>query len=426
MRVGIIGGGLCGLSAAIRLSRHDIDIELFEAAPTPGGRTRSFFEAKSKQSIDNGPHLLSGAYQDTIDLLNEAGISSHITWQKNLHLALWDKQRGHFYLKPSAVLPLALALPLSCRNMPGHGFHDVFSMLRLATHLTKPIANDTCVQVWLEHMKINHALVRDMLEPLCLGAMNEAIETANAASFARVLRQAFANHDAARLGWFNKPLSEALIDPLAAFAQQCGVKIHKNTRIRSVKTDSERISLFTKDKTEAFDAVILALPLRAAHHLLAINEPVHTRRITNIHMWFRDMPALSYPFIGGIGTSGHWFFDVTAQMNLDPNRQNKHPLRHICCVISADAQHLRRQQQVDKVASELGDITGTAKKPQFTRTISEHHATTRVLAHTKTVLPTRLIHACEAPVPGDLPATIESAVQRGKKAAERCRLRLFS
>ncbi|MDQ6987150.1 MAG: FAD-dependent oxidoreductase [Mariprofundaceae bacterium] len=430
MRVGIIGGGLCGLSAAIRLAQRDIQVDLFEAAPAPGGRTRSFFEHKTGQWIDNGPHLLSGAYRQTLELLNEAGIGDHITWQKTLHLALWHRQRGHFHLQPSSSLPLALALPLSCCRMPGHDFSDILSMLRLATHLNRPPGNDTCVQSWLEQMGVNRALMADMLEPLCLGAMNEVPATANAASFARVLREAFANHAAARLGWFNKPLSEALIDPLVKLAQQLGVALHTNTRMRTVQSNGKRIDVLTNDKTHRFDAAILALPLRAANQLLGISKPVRTRRITNIHMWFNDMPALAYPFIGGIGTCGHWFFDVSAQMIAPAHEQNR-GLRHICCVISADLQNLRGQQLVNQVSCELAAIVGapdaTAKKPQFVRIVSEHHATTSVSPHTQqTSLPPSLINACEAPLPGDLPATIESAVLRGQNAAEHCCLQLFS
>ncbi len=426
MRVGIIGGGLCGLSAAIHLARRDIQLELFEAAPNPGGRTRSFFEPRIGQWIDNGPHLMSGAYRQTIALLEEAGVSNHVTWQKTLHLALWDAQHGHFHLQPSPALPLALALPLSCYRMPGHGWSDIRSMLHLARHLNRPIENDTCVQTWLDRMGINRALIRDMLEPLCLGAMNEPLKTANAASFAQVLREAFANHDAARLGWFNKPLSEALIEPLSKLAQRRGVHLHTNSRIRSLQTHSHGIEIRTNDKTHAFDAVILALPQRAAHRLLGIREPVRTQRITNIHMWFDGMPALDYPFIGGIGTSGHWFFDVSAQMSVLPDRQNMH-LRHVCCVISADSQHLRGQALVDKVSGELGKIVGTTRKPQFVRMVSEHHATTSISTEMRqTSLPATLIDACEAPSAGELPATIESAVQRGQNAAECCCLQLFS
>ena len=78
MRVSVIGGGLCGLTAAIRLAQRGVEVELFEAAPALGGRTRSFFEPHMQQWVDNGPHLLSGAYHDTLNLLEEAGASDNI------------------------------------------------------------------------------------------------------------------------------------------------------------------------------------------------------------------------------------------------------------------------------------------------------------------------------------------------------------
>jgi len=425
-RVSIIGGGLCGLTAAIRLAQRGVAVELFESAPTLGGRTRSFFEPHMQQWVDNGPHLLSGAYTQTIALLEEAGASSNIDWQNTLRLALWDKQRSYFDLQPTPKLPLALALPLSCASMPEHGFSDVTSILKLARQMKQPISKDLCVKSWLQGIGINTAMQRDMLEPLCLGIMNEPLEAANAASFARVLREAFANHQHARLGWFKQPLSQALIEPLATLAQQLGVKLHVNCRIRSIESESGCAILRTAHKKHNFNAAIIALPLRAAHKLLGNNEPVRTRCISNIHMWFRDMPALAYPFIGGIGTHGQWFFDVSSQMQMNSNldKENRPSLRHICCVISADDGALHGRKLEQKVIAELAQFTGTNRAPEYVRTVSEQHATTSVSTHANQPLPTGLFNAFEAPVSGELPATIESAVQRGQKAANRCYNRL--
>lgn len=418
-RVSIVGGGLCGLTAAIRLAQRNVQVELFESAPALGGRTRSFFEPHVQQQVDNGPHLLSGAYQHTIALLDEAGASENIHWQDTLRLALWDEQRGYFDLRPASLLPLALALPLACYAMPEHGFSDITAIFKLARQLKQVTHDKTCVKPWLESIGINQAMQRDMLEPLCLGTMNEPLETANAASFARVLREAFANHEHARLGWFTRPLSEALIEPLAALAQQFGVNVHTGCRVRSVQSHAGRVIMNAANGKHTFDAAIIALPLRAARKLLGSDEPVRTRRISNIHMWFRDMPALVYPFIGGIGITGQWFFDISSQMQRDLSR-NSDTLRHICCVISADDGQLHGQPLQEKIISELARMTGIVRTPEFVRTVSEHHATTRIAAHPNQALHSGLINAFEAPQAGELPATIESAVQRGQEAANRC------
>ncbi|NOR72703.1 MAG: FAD-dependent oxidoreductase, partial [Mariprofundaceae bacterium] len=108
--IAIIGGGLCGLTSAIRLTEKGHDVHLYEAAPALGGRTRSFYDTTVDEWVDNGPHLLIGAYKATRELLESVGAGGNITWQRSLKLSLWDEQRGHFSLAPSPYLPFPLAL----------------------------------------------------------------------------------------------------------------------------------------------------------------------------------------------------------------------------------------------------------------------------------------------------------------------------
>jgi len=426
MHAGIIGGGVCGLTAAIRLAQRGAQVDLFEAAPREGGRTRSYFEKGIGQWVDNGPHLISGAYQDTGQLLAEAGALDMLTWQDSLNLPLWDRQRGHFTLAPSASLPLALAMPLASACLPGHGWSDITAMLRMAGRLKRPVDGGLSAGAWLESMHLPTALIRDLLEPMCLGAMNEPLERANAASFSRVLNDAFADHGHARLGWFNRPLSEALVQPLQAMAESLGVRMHSSCRIRAVQANNSGAQLGIAGEQRQFDACILALPLRRAQQLLGLHVTAVTRRISNIHMWFTEMPALPHPFIGGIGTTGQWFFDVTSQMPGQPRAEaGGKRLRHICAVISADEQALRDEKKLAVIIRELAEIEGNGKRrePYLARVVSEHHATVSVHSGELDLpLPDNVISACEAPLAGDIPATIEAAVRRANHAAEQCYL----
>jgi len=411
--IAIIGGGLSGLTAAIRAAEQGYDVDLYEAAPELGGRTRSFFHKPTQTWVDHGPHLLIGAYKRTIQLLNDVDALTNTTWQKSLELPLWDEKRGSFGLKTSSYLPFSIALMRAIQQMPKHGLRMLPSVLRLALSMKK--VKKGSVAEWMKSANIQTELQRDMIEVLCLGAMNEAMDTANAASFAHVLEEAFANHQTARLGWFNAPLSQALIQPLQTRCEQLGVKIHISTRIVSLQATQHACILHTRSDSKSYDKVILTTAPSIRNQLLNIEQTIETRNICNIHLWFDKNITLSSPFIGGIGTFGQWFFDISYQFK---EKYQKIPqLSHLCVVISADTSQQTNKEKMAQVLHELASITGNKNlKPVHHRMVNVQAATHLVRPKEHIQLPSSLIDACEQPVAGELPATIESAVLRGEQA----------
>lgn len=408
--IAIIGGGLCGLTAAIRLSEQGHQVHLYEAAPTLGGRTRSFFDTTVDQWVDNGPHLLIGAYRATRKLLESVGASDNITWQQSLKLPLWDDQRGHFALAPTPLLPFPLALMASLFRLPGHNIDSLFSLLRIDRSMNR--GGSDSVKAWMDAERVSGSLQRDLIEPLCLGAMNEAMHSADSSSFASVLREAFANHDHARLGWFNKPLSEALIKPLQNHLKSLGGSIYTSSSIRSVHDSGESCTLNTSQKELGpFRHAVIALPAYARNRLLGIDEPIETRPITNVHLWFEQNISLPEPLIGGIGTRGQWYFDISTQMN-------RSRAQHICAVISAE-DVADKEQLVADICSELAKMSGIDHlQPSYSKIVTEQRATVLVRAEHQRVESGTIIDASEAPLPGDFPATIEAAVLRGEETAK--------
>jgi len=398
------------LTSALRLSENGFKVELFEAAPQPGGRTRSFIDKKSGEWCDNGPHLLNGAYLATERLLDDCQASGYVTWQSSLKLTLWEKQRQYFSLNPSDKLPFPLALLLAVKSMPGHSWRSALAMLRL----NHAINNNTCaghsvVATLLKHCEIPAELVRDMIEPICLGAMNESIRTADASTFARVLSESFASKKTARLGWFNAPLQQALIAPLVTTASRMGVTIHTSHPVDSLQGEGNGVIM----DGEAFDAAVIALPVYASNRLLGEHTAYETRAITNVHLWYENHPGLPEPFIGGIGTLGQWFFDVSAQMG-----QLKPDVRHLCAVISAvEENYIDSHQLADQISHELAKLCGIDQKPTHSRIVCEKRATVLVRPGYPKAVIGNIVDASESPVSGELPATIEFAVQRGEKAA---------
>jgi len=407
-RIAIVGGGVCGLTAALRLAESGIDVELFEAAPEPGGRTRSFVDKKTGEWCDNGPHLLNGAYRATEKLLADCHASNHVTWQPSLKLPLWEQQRHSFNLHPSSMLPFPLALLLAVQSMPGHSWRSALAMLRISQAVKSRKYDKQTVGALLQCCNAPAELIRDMIKPICLGAMNEHIDTANACTFGRVLAESFASRRSARLGWFNAPLQQALIKPLVKQAEQAGATIHTRRRIHALDDNANEVMV---DHIR-FDACIIALPAYARNRLLGKNINCETRTISNVHLWYPNHPGLPEPFVGGIGTLGQWFFDISAQMG-----QINLPHRHLCVVISSAEDSPVGDKLVNQLNGELSTICGINCSPSHIRIVHEKRATVLVRPDDFNLESRHIVDASESPIPGDLPATIEFAVQRGEKAA---------
>jgi len=415
--IAVIGGGVAGLTAAIRLAEQGSHVELFEAAPTLGGRTRSFHENTIGEWCDNGPHLLIGAYSATQALLHDCGAEDNIHWQESLELPLWDKERGHFRLRPSPLLPLPLSMMIALALLPNHGIKSALALTRLAGRSGN--AAGQSVEQWLARLHTPTHMLRDLIEPLCLGAMNEYPATAPALSFQRVLVESFANHRSARLGWFTKPLSEALVQPLLDRAKKLGVTIRTGCMVSSVTSHLGGGKLAWGSEAQDFSKIILTTPAWVSNRLMGIDSAVESRPISNIHLWF-DKPvhlgnSACQPLVGGIGTRGQWFFDVSSQMSRASRFQ------HIAVVISADHLEARKEDLIGLATRELGMICGLTSplQPIHARVVQEKRATvlTRRADTAQQHTPEWLIDASERPQPGDLPATIEAAIRRGEMAA---------
>ena len=411
--IAVIGGGLAGLTAALDIAKQGMHVDLYESAPSLGGRTQSFFHHPSQSWVDHGPHLLIGAYHHTIALLKEIDALQNTQWQNSLNLPLWDMQRGHFSLATSKLLPFPLALMHAVYKMPHHGMKTLPSLLRMALSM-KNISSDK-VSDWMIKANIHPNLQRDMLEVLCLAAMNEHMHAANAASFAQVLQQAFSTHHTARLGWFTKPLSQALIQPLESHCKTRGVHIHTSSRVLALHAHQHGCDVKTRLGKKHYHQVILACSPSIRNKLLHIEQPIATQSITNIHLWFDQQVTLQTPFVGGIGTYGQWFFDISQQFN------TKASSSHICAVISADKSKSSKTKKVHTVLQELQHITQQPQlQPISQRIITVQTATHCVCPIARPNMPKHTIDACEQPTEGELPATIETAVLRGHRAAQQC------
>ena len=118
MRVAVVGGGFAGLAAAIALQERRLEVVLVERRGVLGGRATSFRDAVTGEDVDNGTHLMVGAYTATLDLVRRASAADLVAAQENLRLE-WVGDDGRAVLDcPPFRAPLHLLAGLLGLRVP--------------------------------------------------------------------------------------------------------------------------------------------------------------------------------------------------------------------------------------------------------------------------------------------------------------------
>ena len=238
--IAIIGGGCAGLSAAAALVDRGLKVTLFEASPYLGGRART---VETKQhSLDNGQHILLGAYRQTLALLRKVGVPID---QSFLRLPLrinMQSNHGHsvFQLKSTRLLPAPLHLLFGLLGCQGLSWQERIKAIKLMHHLKKTnysLVQDTPLDVFLMAQQQTPNLTKMLWEPLCLAALNTPIVKASTRIFLNVLRDSFSGHQ--RNSDFLLPrqdLSNIIAQPLARYISSKGGVINLNQAVLSLDT----------------------------------------------------------------------------------------------------------------------------------------------------------------------------------------------
>jgi squalene-associated FAD-dependent desaturase len=431
----IAGGGVSGLAAGVDLASRGIPILLLERKPFAGGRAYSFLHTRTGDTVDNGQHVLIGGYERTLRFLGRIGTLPFVDLQPAPTYLFHHPSRGFQKLHlPAAPPPLHLLwgvmssrlLTVSDRkNIIRAGLDGRRSQAGKLAELT--------ISEWLDRTGQSGEARRSLWEPLAVSIMNERCERASAEVFVRALRQAFfgRRRDAA-LALPTVGLSRIFVDPAIAYIRERKGSVRFGAEVTQVdiaRGRAIRVSLKSGSTVDA-SAVILALPpSRTGSMVFRENrrrrKPFEELRtfpvspIVSIHLWFRKA-FVDDRFFGVIGRRIQWVF-----------RRSEPPVSlrdgtFVSAVISA-AHDFAAAGNAGLVNMAMEDLRSvypeTPPEPAFALVIREKEATISCTPRTE-----RLRPGAETPVPnlflaGDwtatgLPATLESAVISGEKAAE--------
>lgn len=265
MKLAVVGAGWAGLAAAVALKSAGAAVTVFEAAPLSGGRARRVDDLHMG-AIDNGQHLLLGAYTETLALLRHlhpGRPGSELIQRVPLHLESAD---GQFCLK-AAKLPPPLHTLWGLLNARGFSWQDRWQAIRMMVALKQKRWQAPAllsVSQLLEQHHQSAQLCRRLWIPLCLASLNTSTEQACAQLFLNVLRDSL---DAPRAH------SEMLIprvDLTALWPQAAADTVTMRYRhiVREVCPTAATVSI----DGEVFDGCVLATPPYACARILKPSE----------------------------------------------------------------------------------------------------------------------------------------------------------
>jgi len=440
IKVAIVGGGWAGLAAAVELCRQPapqpIQVTLFESAPQPGGRARSI-EWKG-MALDNGQHLMIGAYQQMLALLKTLQADEKSLFDRlPHHLLMLDAKSGDtaFELK-LPTYPAPLHLLFGVLGIKQLSFSDKLKLLwRFNRLLNTPIVEDLSVNEWLDQAQLPETYRRYLLEPLCLAALTTHPAQASARAFQSVLLQTFnAPADHTDLLITRKDLGQVFPAQAAAFIQQHGGVIHTRSKVQCLlldKDDKGRLGVQLKDRIETFDQLILATPPAVSARLLADHlqtaplaasiEQLQYEPVTNLYLQFAHAVNLPCPMLGLVNGIAEWVFE----------RASSGQPQLLAVVISAHGPHLQMTPEAlrDRVLAELQTVLGPLPDCIDSQLIVEKRATVQCHPGVDALRPASQSGVENLQLCGDyvyieennqpaLPSTLEGALRSGVKCAQ--------
>lgn len=411
MKVAVIGGGWAGLSAAVSLVEAGHSVTLYEMAPQLGGRARS---VPGEPVCDNGQHILIGAYVETLALMRRVGVDVEAALLRTpLHLP--------YPGEPGLRLPGGQPLVSFTRGVLANSQWPLSARLALLMRAGrwllqgfKAPADQTVAAL---AAGLPPVLARDLVEPLCVAALNTPAHQASAQVFLRVLRDAlFSGPGSADLLLPCQPLSDLLPAPAERWLLARGATVCMSARVQSLTRDGEAWMV----DDEAADAVVLACSAREAARLTAEIAPA----------WSTEAAAFEYqpivtvtlqspgsrleaPMVAlreGPEAPAQFVFDHR-QLGLAPGR--------FAFVVSGAASWVARGDVAERVRDQAIAALPWAEPPVIERVLIEKRATfacTPGLLRPPAAIAPGLVAAGDY-VAGPYPATLEGAVRAGRAAS---------
>ncbi|MCX7175222.1 MAG: hydroxysqualene dehydroxylase HpnE [Proteobacteria bacterium] len=425
-QVAIVGAGYAGMAAAVELAARGISVTVFEASRVVGGRARAM--ETHGVTVDNGQHILIGAYSETLRLMRQVGADPQRLLLRLPLILAYPRQ-----LRIAApCLPAPLHLTLALLSAQGLSWPDKFAAVRFMQTLRRDNfrlrsgKDDYSVSALLDAHRQPDRLRSYLWEPLCVAALNTPAEAASAQVFLNVLRDSLAaGRSCSDLLLPRVDLGAMFPVRAADYITAQDGKVVRDTAIRGIeRPDSDTYTLLAEDGSRStFSHVIIAT---APYHVPALIENLtqldalrHTlgelryEPIITCYLGYPQHIRLPEVMLGHANGVMQWLFD-RGQLGGPPGL--------LAAVISARGRHLElsNDELTERIHAEIAGIVPNLSTPQWSQVITEKRATfscTPGLARPASTTPLPGLLLAGDYVAGDYPATLESAVRSGVQAA---------
>ncbi len=374
----IIGAGISGLSAAVRLANANYGVHVHEATQTAGGRCRSYFDAATNLTIDNGNHLLLSGNRHALAYARSIGTEAGLVGPKRAQFPFVDISTGQRW-----------QLDLGDGRLLGNA------------------------------IPCDGTLYQRLVQPLLLAALNVDPPEGSAGLAGAIVRETLlAGGQACRPLIARDGLSSVLIEPAIKLLQDKGATIRLGHELREFAMNGDNVGeLKFGDDTVAVaadDVVVLAVPPRPAASLLpGLKTPSKFRAIVNAH--FRVDPPKDAPAIlGVVGGLVEWLFAFPQRLSVTISNGDR--------LVDMPREELAQAiwQDVCKAGGVRGDLPPPLPPWQIVR---ERRATFEATPEQNALRPGPVTAFKNLFLAGDwtdtgLPATIEGSVRSGDRAAD--------
>jgi len=427
--VAVIGAGWAGCAAAVELARTGANVTLYEAARIAGGRARRI--DYQGNALDNGQHILLGAYRDSLRMMGMVGLQpARLLLRLPLQMRYPNSEDGMDLVAPRLPVPLHLALGVL--RAKGLSLTDKLSLARFASAarwMGWQLNRDCTVSELLERFEQTDRLIRLMWRPLCIAALNTPPERASAKVFLAVLRDSLgASRAASDMLLPRADLSALFPDAAIAWLQKQGAKVMLGNRVSEIHADDGGWTINSEQHTTQYQHVVIATSAAHARSLvldiddaLADSLNFDYEAITTCYLQYPPVVHLPTPMLALLDDPGsqRWGQFVFDRGQLDAKQAGL-----LAVVISASgvANESGAQALEESVAQQLAHDLNMPElaMPLWSKAITEKRATFACVPDLQ-----RPPNATAHPglwLAGDYteseyPATIEGAVISGLKVA---------